>query len=481
MNRRDFLSYPAFLAGSTGVASSQTRPATGKLRAGAATATITPPLGASLAGYFTESFSRNNHDELKVKSVVLDNGSARVALAVCDLCVLPFEVVSNAKRLIAEQAQIPVSNIVISCTHTHSAPATLHIFQSKPDQDYLKWLTARIADSVIMATERLEPAKLGVGSGKEDTLVFNRRFYMKPGSIKPNPFGEIDRIQTNPGIGNPNVIKSSGPVDPTVGVLSIQASDGSPIALVGNYSLHYVGGQKSGDVSADYFAFWAQEVSRLAAVPSGLANREFVAILTNGCQGDINNVDVFHPLPKVEPYVRMKEVAGTLAKETLRVWKTIRYTDEVPLAGSEEWLPLKVRIPSSSALAAARKTLANSKDGSPYKLPAEVFARETVLVAESIPPVLPVSVQALRIGDLALTAFSGEPFVELGLEIRKKNPLRNVFPIGLANGHAGYVPTVEAMEMGGYETWLAKSSFLEKDAAPQMVQSMLRQLGKLAG
>ncbi len=480
MDRRHFLFQPLSLAANAQLSGSQVKPVSGKLQAGAATAVITPPLGASLAGYYTESFSKNNHDDLLVKAVVLDNGSTRTALAVCDLCVLPFEVVSNAKRLIAENAGIPVSNTVISCTHTHSAPATLHIFQSRPDQEYLKWLTTRIADSVIMAVRRLEPAKIGYGSGTEDSLIFNRRFQMKPGTIKPNPYGKIDQVQTNPGIGNPNVIRSAGPVDPTVGVIAIQAVDGSPLALIGNYSLHYVGGQKGGDVSADYFAYWAEAVTKTAAVPQSLNNREFVAILTNGCQGDINNVNVFEPAPKVKPYERMKQVADTLAKETVRIWKNMRYSEEAVLGGSEEWLPLSVRIPSADELSAARTVLAQSKEGPPYRLPPEVFARETVLVAESIPPILPVSVQALRIGNVALTALSGEPFVELGLELRKKSPIRDVFPIGLANGHAGYVPTVEAMELGGYETWLAKSSFLTKDAAPLMVQSMLKQLERLA-
>lgn len=481
MNRRQFLVQPAALAATTALAAAQVNRGKGKLRAGAATAVITPPVGASLAGYFTESFSRNNHDELRAKAIVFDNGSTRVALVVCDLCVLPFEVVSTAKRHIAERAHIPLQNIAISCTHTHSAPATMHLFQSKPDDEYLRWLTSRIVDSAVMAVERLEPARIGFGFGAEERLVFNRRFYMKPGTMTPNPFGGIDKVRTNPGIGNPNVVNAAGPVDPTVGILAVQAMDGAPIAVVGNYSLHYVGGQKDGDVSADYFAFWADALARRAGVPTGLGNRQFVAILTNGCQGDINNVDVMNPPPKATPYARMAEVAETLAEESLRVWRQIQYRDEVELGGSEEWLGLGVRIPTPDELSAARRTLERSKDGPPYRAAPEVFAREAVIIAESLPPVMPVAVQALRVGDLGIAAFSGEPFVELGLEIRRKGPFRAVFPIGLANGHAGYVPTVEAMELGGYETWRAKSSFLEKHAAPKMVQAMMRRLGELAG
>lgn len=480
MNRRQFFTHSTAFAAAGAVAAQTTR-GKGKLRAGAATAVITPPVGASLAGYFTESFSRNNHDELLVKAIVFDNGSTRVALAVCDLCVLPFEVVSKAKRRIAETAQIPIQNIALSCTHTHSAPATMHLFQSQPDDEYLQWLTSRIVDSVRMAVERLEPAKVGFGFGSEKSIIFNRRFFMKPGTMPPNPFGAIDQVQTNPGIGNPNVIKAAGPVDPTVGVLSVQAADGTPLAMIGNYSLHYVGGQKNGDVSADYFAFWAESMARRAAVTPRLQSREFVAILTNGCQGDINNVNVLQAAPKAAPYVRMREVAEILAEESFRVWKQIQHKDEVELGGSEEWLALGVRIPTVDELSIAKQILGAVKNGPPYRDAPAVFAREAVVIADSFPPIMPVAVQALRIGELAMAAFSGEPFVELGLEIRKKSAIQSAFPIGLANGHAGYLPTTEAMELGGYETWRAKSSFLEKEAGPKVVQAMLRRLSALGG
>ncbi|MEJ7605640.1 MAG: hypothetical protein WKF37_05105 [Bryobacteraceae bacterium] len=84
------------------------------------------------------------------------------------------------------------------------------------------------------------------------------------------------------------MIQPVGPIDPTVGVMSVQAVDGKPLAVVGNYSLHYVGGVGEGHVSADYFAYWAAEMTRRA----GGGDPRFIAMLTNGAQGDINNIDV---------------------------------------------------------------------------------------------------------------------------------------------------------------------------------------------
>lgn len=465
MQRREFLATVA-------AAPQVMRTGGALLRAGAATAVITPALGASLAGYFTERFSIDNHDELLAKALVFDNGSMRAGLVLCDLCVLPPEVVAAAKFRVAREAGVPEEALLIAATHTHSAPATMHLFQSQADRQYLDFLTGRIVDSVRMAVRRLAPARIATGFGREDSLVFNRRFYMKPGAIPPNPFGGIETVRMNPGVGNPDIVKEAGPVDPIVGLLAVTAADGSPLALVGNYSLHYVGGERANEVSADYFGYWASAMARHAG-----AGPNFVAMLTNGCQGDINNVDVRRPAPKLEPYQKMQQVAETLAAECARIMKTLQFSASAELGASREWVDCGVRLPSSAQVDAARAVLHGVAP--PYRDARHVFARETLIIAQEFPPVFRAEVQALRVGDLFLAGMTGEPFVELGLDIRARLKGRAVFPIGLANGHAGYVPTVRAHEEGGYETWLAKSSFLDRDATPRLVEAMTRRLGMI--
>ncbi|HET8546390.1 MAG TPA: hypothetical protein VFL57_00220, partial [Bryobacteraceae bacterium] len=168
------------------------------------------------------------------------------------------------------------------------------------------------------------------------------------------------------------------------------------------------------------------------------------------------------------------------ADESARVLDSVRYSDEAELAAAQEWLELGVRLPSADEVGAARKLLANTpKQGQLTDQPL-VYARETVILSETFPRIERVPVQALRIGDTGLVGFSGEPFVELGLELRRKSAFRQHFLIGLSNHHVGYVPTVEAHELGGYEAWRAKTSYLEKDAAPKVVAAALRRLAAIA-
>lgn len=460
MRRREFLA-------TSGFAFAQTSGTT--LRAGAARANITPHLGAPIAGSFAEGRAADIHDDLWVRALVLDNGSARIAIALADVCVLPGAIVRPARQAVADRTGIPAANVMVCATHTHSAGATMSIFQTEPEREYTDFVTRRIADAVQMAVTRLQPARIGYGFGEARGLAFNRRYHMKPGTKWPNPFGGLDQVKTNPGVGNPDVVRVAGPVDPVVGMLSVQSANGSPIALLGNFSLHYVGGVGSGHISADYFGYWARE----------MGEGEHVAMLTNGAQGNVNNIDVVNgSKERKPPYVQMELVARKLAEECKRILRDVRHVSAVPLAASEEWLEIPVRKPSQADVATARKLLDAAPPG-PYREMPLVYARETLLLAERYPDVERVPVQALRIGDLAIAGLPGEPFVELGLELRNRGPAKHLMVAGLANDHVGYVPTADAFEQGGYETWRAKTSYLAPDAAPRIVSAMLRRIGHI--
>ncbi len=446
----------------------------GKLRAGAAIANITPLLGCSLAGGMTDRIGTEVHDELHVRSLVLDNGNTRLAFAVVDSCAVPRAIIDRSKELIQSHIGIPPVNILISATHTHSAPPAAHLFQSPPDPKYTEWLTTRIADAVRLAAGRLEPARIGWAVGREERLVFNRRYFMKSGTIPPDPFGRTtDRVQMNPPVGSPNIVKAAGPTDPDVGVVAVESLDGRPICVLGNYALHYVGGTGAGHISADYFAVWARSIQRLAG-------RDFVPILTNGCSGNINGVNFLGQPVRRAPYEQMQQYADILAAECYRTWRAIEYQESVDLAASVEELELEVRLPEAEDVTAARKTLAAAPSGGQHKERPEIYERETVLLSEGYPKTVKAPIQALRIGSLGIATYPGEAFVEMGLEAKTKSPFRPTLLIELANDYRGYIPTVEGHELGGYETWRAKSSYLEKQAAPRMVGAALRQLSRLA-
>ena len=133
-------------------------------------------------------------------------------------------------------------------------------------------------------------------------------------------------------------------------------------------------------------------------------------------------------------------------------------------------MELEVRKPSLREVRNARHILKNV--GPVLESLEEIYARETVLMA-NWPKKVEAPMQALRIGDVGIVTFPGEAFVELGLEIKKRSPCPATFCIDLSNDYLGYIPTVTAHAQGGYETWRARSSFLERTAAPILVSAAL--------
>ena len=233
-------------------------------RAGAATSNVTPPLGTSINGNMHDIRAAQVHDELHARCLVLDDGATALAFAIVDCCMIPDAVVGVAKRRIEDATGLPPDRVMISATHTHSAACSAPVFQSDPDPAYQSFLAARIADGVARARSNLAPARVGWGVGQVPDRVFNRRWRMKPGTIPPDPFGgTTDRVRMNPPAGSPDLVEPAGPTDPEVAVLAVRALDGRPIALLANYSLHYVGDVGPAHISADYFGAFADRVQAL--------------------------------------------------------------------------------------------------------------------------------------------------------------------------------------------------------------------------
>ncbi len=443
---------------------------TSVFRAGAAKLDITPPLGCSLAGHLVDRKATHVHDPLHARSLVMEDGKTKIAIVICDLIGIAQSEVSEAKRLISEQTGIPPECVLIAGTHTHTGPAPEPCLQSDPDPEYLKFLVVRIADSVRCAINNLRPARAGWGLGHEERMVFNRRYFMKPGTVPPDPWGRTeDQVKMNPGYENPNVVKPAGPVDPDLTILAVQDTDGYPIAVLGNYALHYVGGGNGLEISADYFGQWCR-IMEQSWGKYDESKPPCVALLSNGCSGNINNVDIHQKLIQPHPYHQMNRVAQAVADEAMRVLGGITYRESIPLQGALETVELGIRKPSSTEVQEAQEIL--KKAGPELKDLPEIYARETVLMAE-MPEKISTTVQAIRIGDAVIATFPGEAFVELGLEIKKKSQFERTFCVELANDDVGYIPTEEAYKLGGYETWRARSSPLQPGSAEKLLAAAL--------
>ncbi len=447
-------------------------------RAGAATSNITPPLGALIIGGWNTPASTHIHDELHARCLALDDGQTRLVFAVCDSVSINREVFDEAKRLVHEATGLPRENLLMSATHTHSGPSargTDPFIFGPPLDDYQRFLAVRIADGVRRALNNLEPARIGWGAGREPRHVFNRRWKMKPGTPMPNPFGGQDQVVMNPGIANPNLLEPAGPTDPEIFFLSVQATNGRPIALLADYSLHYVGGVGNNHISADYFAVFADRIQQL--LRADRQDPPFVGIMANGTSGDVNNINFRGPSEKMAPYEKMRRVAGDVAAEVFRIYQTLKHQDWVPLGAQQTELSLAVRHPTPEMLARAKEILTRPPGVKPAGPHEADYARRAISMSQA-PAQINVVLQTFRIGDLGIAAIPFEVFAESGLEIKKRSPFQPSFTIELANGGYGYLPTPEQHQLGGYETWLGTNR-VEPEASRKIVAALMDLFARL--
>ena len=437
-------------------------------QAGAATADITPPLGELVVGGFIPFPATAIHDQLQSRCLVLDNGQTQIAFVICDNLGISREVYDRARLIIAQETELPVENILMAATHTHSATRV-------QTDNYRPQIVRGIADSVRLAVDNLKPAQIGWGRIDEPSEVFNRRWHVTDSSLLKNPFGGIDQVRMNPPRDHAALIEPAGPTDPEVSFLSLQATNGCPIALLANYSLHYVGGVNKGDVSADYFGIFCNRIAELLGATS--TQPSFVGMLSNGTSGDINNINFRDSGEKYEPYEKMNQVAELVAKRVKEAHDQIKLYDWVPLSSVVRELKLQFLKPNEIMQKYLGEVLAKSKTSPQYHQYERYYA-ERIQRLLTGPDEVTVPLQAVRVGEVGIAAIPFEVFAETGLEIKDRTPFTHAFTIELANDYHGYLPTPNQHELGGYETWMGTSK-VQLDASELIKHIILDMMNNL--
>lgn len=445
----------------------------GELRAGAAAVDVTPHhFPVRVAGSIRENKVSEVDSPLHAKAVVLDDGEDRVVVAVVDNCLVDRALLDEVKEAASGRTGIAVERMMISATHTHSAPPVTGIHGSDAEEGYRRQLYGSILMAILQANKNLEPAEIGWGSGVCEAHVFCRRWEMKPGTATEVRFTgrtAANVAQMNPGNGNRNKVRQTGVVDAEVTVWAVRAvSDGRPLAVMGNYSTHYVGAP---GVSADYFGLFGERVGELLGGGDVEGRPDFVGILSNGTSGDANCIDF--SVDERKPFDR-ELVAGVVAGVAVRALEGAGWRREVDVRMLETEVTFDVRMPSADEVVEAKAyLLANLGDDGLVKGWDDNYARETVLLSE-MAATRTLRLQALALGDeLALTAIPCEVYGSTGLAIKAGSGFPVTMNVGLANGYEGYLPPEEQFALGGYTTWRARSSCLEEGAEAVVTRKVL--------
>ena len=431
---------------------------------------ITPPVGTELSGYSIRRVSDGVLDPLDAIAVAFSDGTNRAVVISADIINLRAYFELYRKSVAAETGLDPQA-VFIACTHTHTGPVVgACTYGQKFDtferaSTYEKSLADRLASAAKLALADLSPATMSMARGEAKGISFIRRYRMKDGSC-----------QTNPGVGNPDIVAPMGEPDEQVQLVRIDREGRDSIAIV-NFQCHpdTIGGNK---ISADWPRVVRETVER---VLPGVK-----CVLINGAQGDSNHICT--DPSRMVPGKRSKKVhihmGRVIAGSAIGLWDACSPVKSGKVGFGIFTAKVKTHRGRPEELSEAKRIMDLARAEKFDAIPGAGMQRTTNIAnARRIeyladgPDYFDFPLSAVTVGDtLAFVGFPGEPFTGYGVSIKEKSPFTMTIPACIVNGSFGYLPVDAAFKETGYET---QGSLFVEGLEKAMIDGHVKQLNGL--
>ena len=436
------------------------------MRVGVGRGNITPPVGIEHAGWGAQLHDRAEgvHLDLWVTVLLVEGEADTFAILDYDLMIITVEDSDRIRADVARILEIDPVNVRVSFTHTHAGPVWSDFLGNRSGRagrelvpGYRETVWSQTLGAVHQARGSLRPARMAADWG-ESFIAVNRRLRAPNGTVVVGQHEEGFR-------------------DPSVMVVRFDDTDENPVAALVCYAAHpIVLAYQNRLISPDFPGVAKRVVEQLTGatclyLPGCAGN----IMTTEALTGDLGAADrmgtrlgaeaakVFtriRTLPTRRRFDRIVESGAPLG-----IWADDRLPDrepEVKVVERHIEMPLRPTTAPREAEAEAeelsRRFLALRAAGAPDHevLDARYRARRALIRAawaklsggrES----LDTTLHGIRIDDVALVGFPGEPFAEIGTRVREGSPFRYTHMAGYTNGVTGYVPTAEEFDRGGYE------------------------------
>ena len=435
------------------------------LKVGFSRIAINPPIGANLRGYFHQRLNEAILDDLEINTVAVEKDGVAVALVSIDCEAADTTYYEAAREYAAKATGLDKKAIFIHTTHTHVGPCfgCKDGWTNDIDREYDSFVMKKIADSIVYALADLNPARMGIGVSKAERIGFNRRYLMKDGTTK-----------TNPGVNNPDIVKSIGLLDERVNVIRFERECGDNV-VIGNYGNHpdVIGNNKA---SADWPGFTRRIFEK------AIDNTK--CVFFNGAQGDINHVNVkpvggdlngmFNDFDDVtRGYAHSRHMGNVVAGALMNVYEKVEFIPVNEIKFVEEIVNVASNKPLPEEMEEARYIHQMHLDGKDAELPYQGMMLTTMVAdagrkvrLENAPEFFPMNLTAIKIGDVAFLGIPGEPFTGIGMGLKEAKDWKMVCPTCLTNGSRGYFPMKDSYDEGGYE---ARSSSYKAGVAETII------------
>jgi len=414
---------------------------------------VTPPMGAKIPGYFSTRYSNGIITDLYIQATAFSDGENKAIIFSTDTISITEAAYTIISQKIAERCGVNPGAVYLHATHSHTAFRVGDPSEIEDDPvyaDFFPALVRKFVDCAQFAFEDLKPCTFKIARGEAKNISFNRRYLMKDGTYK-----------TNPKTGDPNIVRTAGPVDESLQLLRIIREGGKEILIV-NFGTHP--DTVSGTL---YCADWpGYVVDFLRSAFDG----EVEAMMMNGAQGDVNHCNRFEAAGSTYKGIGIpRRMARVIVGEVLKIYD---FAEEIP-TGEIKFYAQNVKIgknaydPEAVPLAQEifnhqqefLKTGVKSeflKNEAAWKMPNEdrlmnVPEAMRIIRNLSAPEFFELNVTGLQIGKVGFIGIPGEPFTHIGTSIKADSKLDMTIVNCLVNGSRGYFPTEDAFAVAGYE------------------------------
>ena len=449
-SRRGFFKGSAALAGTAwacgpGMADVADDPS--GLRVGAAAAELEADDSMVIAGGIHPRFVKGQEGELRAVAIVIEKPArGRLAIVSCDVLMMTRDQLDPVLAEIESACGIPASNVLLHCTHTHHAPSTCRVHGYDRDGVFSQRVQRAILAAVKGASANLVEAAFHFKLGEERTVGQNSRLLMKDGSI--HWIGPRD-----------DAVRPTGPFDPDLPVLCFRDRQGRNLALIFNHSTHTIGAVKGNLRSPAFYGLAAQQLeSELGGTVCFL----------EGASGSTHRLDV----APAEAMERIK-------KAVLNAIGQAQEQEVQRLVAVRRSFEFKVRTFDEEAEERAVSDYCRKRAGGSAESTIAVFREMRRQLAPHQGEVRTTWLQAMAVGDVAIVGIPAEFFTCLGMELKRRSPMKHTLVAELANDWIGYVGDREAHRLGGYQMWMGLHSYAEPGTGERMVEESVAMLEEL--
>ena len=417
---------------------------------GYAEVNINPPLGIFVHGYYIERYAEGFLDDLLASAMAIKCNDKIILMIAVDNCLIKTSVMDGYRQKIAQATGVDAECIFICASHTHTGPQVSDL----PDMsakilEYTEFLGRRLADVAVLALADLQEAKMGhIYGWAPERVAYIRRYKMKDGST-----------MTCPPIDDPNIDHPIGELDQRVNVLRFDRKNAPSIVLV-NYGVHAdtVNGNL---ISADWPGWMRRTLEKALDGTKCMffpgAEGDVGSTNVYPTAGDMNDTEISFDNEMKSPGMA-RFVGRALAGTVLQVYDKVAYVDVDSIDCVRKTLRIPTNMPTAEQLLLAHEYKKLHEAGRDDLIPYTAMELTTV-VAEAIrmcelehgPEFFDVTLTGVRIGNVALVGIPGEPFTDIGVEIKKAEGWDLILPCALTNGYGGYFPMQSAFDEGGYE------------------------------